>query len=763
VRWVVQFCTANQETTTEKFSEQSLNAEVIPNAFTTVNTTFADTGQVTTQQPIAPFSQVIYALPDQTPSRMLTRMVQIDQVAWTTTSAVSLAAPFKVYDIYNVMINDPFIAGVLSNFQYFRSDVEVHVRLNTNAFYAGALMLTMCPGGGSAIPLQYQQARSWLKPVLLSAQAQQTAIVGFPWTQAQRWLTTNDINDGHLVVSNFFVDVASILIAASATAPDSIFFDVQARFVNPQVAWPVAPAGTLIGRRIRTAERQSSGSVPQYTTRMRIPRGPTSTEIVSSNNSIPAQSAQLNVTPTQVTSGAASITSAINSVAEPIESVISAIQPLLSIGSMIAGLFDKPEQVESVQKVYVTTMNNMCRVDQKDNAEPLTLYSGSYLTTADDTLPEGGNWTLLDILTRPSLHSKYTFTSTNNIAYIPYIAMGTPVSYLQIAHRYWRGSMRYMLKFYCSSFISARFLVIFAPYTVTSTNAITDTVSQIVDVRGDTTVSFTVPYVAQTDYLIPMAETVGQLQISIYNNIVSSDSATDAVVDMIVFSAAGPDFQLQYPVQPNQGVFPFSYGYPNVTVPRGRPERQSAVCEDFKNTFPPFVADCQMFADHHYVASETSHRVVDILKRYMTAGGLTFGTSNAQLPAFYTPDSGTIGYWLYVLFAFHRGGIKYKIAQASVGQMAARFADSNGTSYRASGTGFVLQAPTATVFDFACPYVDQLPFRSQNTGGENLNDFWTVDLAGADEQLYYTAVRDDFQVGFLIPPPISATLKKVRR
>jgi len=133
--------------------------------------------------------------------------------------------------------------------------------------------------------------------------------------------------------------------------------------------------------------------------------------------------------------------------------------------------------------------------------------------------------------------------------------------------RYWRGSMKYLLMFTTSKFVSCRIRIEWLP-DPTLTALVTDSsagdiVSLTVDINGDTDVPFTVPYLKDTMWLVVPAPNVlkaanvaewqdvcnGSFTLRVVNPPISSTSATDAVVDVAIFSAAGEDMQFARPTE----------------------------------------------------------------------------------------------------------------------------------------------------------------------------------------------------------------------
>jgi len=262
---------------------------------------------------------------------------------------------------------------------------------------------------------------------------------------------------------------------------------------------------------------------------------------------------------------------------------------------------------------------------------------------------------------------------------------------------------------------------------------------------------------------------VGTLQVTVYNNIVSADATTDPSIDMVVFSAAAPDFQFFYPVKPSPTIeFPWDYPYPNNAEPSALSRRrfaprivnQSDIVKEFSETFPPFVAGCDYYTDHHYVASETTATVYDLLKRYQTGNfsAAPGSTTTVQVISVYAPVSTTVGYWLTRIFCFYRGGLRYKFlgqtSDADNPVFCARYADGATAPFFGSGTASTIQAAPGTTMDFSVPWVDNLPFRAFSEPGVVAAN---VDNNNIDNLNCWTAVRDDYQLGFLIPAPVATS------
>jgi len=254
-----------------------------------------------------------------------------------------------------------------------------------------------------------------------------------------------------------------------------------------------------------------------------------------------------------------------------------------------------------------------------------------------------------------------------------------------------------------------------------------------------------------------------------------------------VWVAAGPDVQFSSPSNPSPGSGTLWQGanYDPDTI-----SRQCDIVDAFKYEFPPFVDGCSYATDNHYVTSETSEYVTDILKRYVkyTVGTQPPGLTNNQLPLEYTPAPNTLQWLLKNCFAFHRGGVSYKLylprtpvnnsgAQTTSGSITVRYDEpSLGTNEIFDGSAAIIQGDSADQMDISVPWMWWLPYY-QLTPGQSPSQPNTADLmyggvypntsqlqcaqysySSGVTPLFYTCVRDDYSVGFLQQPPLTPAL-----
>lgn len=127
---------------------------------------------------------------------------------------------------------------------------------------------------------------------------------------------------------------------------------------------------------------------------------------------------------------------------------------------------------------------------------------------------------------------------------------GPPMAYLAPRFRFWRGSIVAHFKFIKTDFHSGRLQFVWTP--TVGTPAVLSTIAtsvfslrEIVDIRENSEVSITLPYMHGTDWLTTQ-ETSGHLSISIINQLKSPETASNAV-ECVMWFCGGPDFQFAGP------------------------------------------------------------------------------------------------------------------------------------------------------------------------------------------------------------------------
>jgi len=403
---------------------------------------------------------------------------------------------------------------------------------------------------------------------------------------------------------------------------------------------------------------------------------------------------------------------------------------------------------------------------------PLALYQTSYLSTADSHVPDGGAWTWAKVAMVPCYHGTYNFNSTSSTVTLGFVNSFSPLGFAMSNHSLWHSSIRMQFNFFCATFISGRILINFYPNGVTSVQQIDSNLTRIVDVKGDTTVQITFPWINPTDFrnvanisTTPQTMDFGPatIELSVYNDIVSSDASLDPNIDLVVWAAAAPDCQF------SNLFFTGSFGNGTDSVSR-RFRPQCDIQENFTRTFPPFVKNCTIYTDQHYCTSEVTDRLADVLKRYQTAVPYAETGSALVADANFQPATFTISWAIHNAFVFRRGGVLYKgmvavIDDTVAGPTYANYVQMLHPIVTASGPyagqPSFRSSITETALSFAIPWYEEVPYFPQSEGSVN-SASWTFESAGTttNSRFLLTAVRDDYELGWLVCPNDSSTLKR---
>lgn len=177
------------------------------------------------------------------------------------------------------------------------------------------------------------------------------------------------------------------------------------------------------------------------------------------------------------------------------------------------------------------------------------------------------NWTT-SAVTGATLMSKHISPAnlqgafTNILSDTGTYVYGGPMYYLGNFFQYWRGSMIVNIKIIKTQIHTGRLMIVFTPRPYGATvNAATISNStyalrEIVDLRTQSEITLTLPYLVATDYLPvrprtlpnPFVNASGRLDMFVLNELRCSETVAGSI-DLIVTFTAGPDFELQVPTR----------------------------------------------------------------------------------------------------------------------------------------------------------------------------------------------------------------------
>ena len=151
----------------------------------------------------------------------------------------------------------------------------------------------------------------------------------------------------------------------------------------------------------------------------------------------------------------------------------------------------------------------------------------------------------------------------------------TPTAMLAMTHRYWRGGMKVHVQATASSFVTARLRFIWSPDAAHLPPDVSDgggdVISKIWDINGDSSISFTIPYLNNKLYLpnVPYHTLLqagyfheatndeccnGVLTLAVVNPVSSGDTLTNATIYLNVWVSAAEDMVFHSPTFPPPGM-----------------------------------------------------------------------------------------------------------------------------------------------------------------------------------------------------------------
>lgn len=645
-------------------------------------------------------------------SDVLTRNYQIEQGVWTHSDA-----PMTVKEHFNpftLLAGQGQIQDKLSWFRFIRAEVKVSLRINSTQFNYGKLMVGFIPcansiDAGAVMTLGLHQCR----PITVSANANEVVEFTIPWTLPIDWF---DMSTGQDPFHPFgWVEVQVLLpLRSSSQATASCNYAVFAQFQNIELA----------GYR----------GIPQSQGKDRTPQ----TEAADKAKSGSTQGVL------RAATGLASQVVSLAGLSEAVP-IIEGIAPVLeALGPIVSLLgFAKPTSVETTRRVLPAAFdwNNMSGVESG-----YRLCADPEQSVASDVCPES-NWDMLSVARVPSMHASFVFSSSTTVgtrvfsmevntllATVP----GTPayIDVIRSMFYYWRGGLKVKFEFASSTFFSARLRIVYNPEPMPAQIPVFDqgnVVSQIVDIRGDTNVTFTVPYLASTRWLT-QGENPGWIEVYLINELVAPDPALTNAVQCVVWVAAADDFQTQAIYNRAEAV---------LTLDPGRPKSQGAVVEEFSGDFEGIAGMSGGIIDKSTCDSEQIYSWEAWVKRYEHNGSTASPVQSFGLK----PASGRAITLPFALFNFARGSLRVTmIGSGSTNPYRVQ----RGTFGHGGIVPQFIRGTSVSYHQFECPWFSKFPYESLLTQQYNseMDTLYTVtSIAGSQ----YRAYGEDIEFGWLLP------------
>lgn len=555
------------------------------------------------------------------------------------------------------------------------------------------------------------------RPITVSANANETVELTIPWTLPLDWL---DMNSGEDPFTTFgWVEIQVLLpLRSSSQATASCNYAVFAQFENIELA---GYRGIPLSQgKDRTPQKEAADKAKSGSTQGVL----------------------------RAATGLASQVVSLAGLSEAVP-IIEGIAPVLeALGPMVSLLgFAKPTSVETTRRVLPVAFdwNNMSGVESG-----YRLCADPEQSVASDVCPES-NWDMLSVARTPSMYGTFGFTSSTTVGtkifsmpvntildYNPVLGIPTYLDVVRSMFYYWRGGLKVKFEFASSTFFSSRVRIIYNPDPISSSIPVFDqgnVVSQIVDIRGDTNVEFTVPYLAATRWLT-QAQNTGWIDVYLINELVAPDPALTNTVQCVVWVAAADDFQTQAIYNRCEA---------SLTGPelRRTARAQGAIVEDFAHEFDGIAGMSGGIIDKSTCDSEQIYSWEAWVKRFAPNGVTTSDTAFSFKPA-----NGSAMTLPFALFNFARGSIRV----AATTTAATKPAEVDRGSFGHGGyVPYFVRSTGTNWHQFECAWFSQFPYESLLTTVYNsdMASLYTVKTIGAGSQ--YRAYGEDIEFGWLLP------------
>jgi hypothetical protein len=790
----------------EKVDLATFRAEVQKPEETTVQTTtFADNvgkenPKVETPVNITPLVNGTDPYPDQGLKQVLSRPYPVANFNWSTADAMGTEVGRLSFP--QDLIAIPNVADKLKLFQYLRGGVRVSIRCNTTNMHAGKLQVNWIPHFSQSDPVnnpfQNIYTASTLNTHLFSAQSNNTLDFIIPFVgPSNYWNMRYDPNDPAEAEGFFGTVVIYILhplTVLGATTTMTTNVTVYANFENPEVAG--------LGLRSTFSEKKKTKLVGQMKTNKRATK----------------EARQKSKDQTEAAEDTAQGPTLFNTIVKGIgDFAMNGLSELLTTG---LGLLDRPTSTETTKKMVIHNNTGLCHARGLDEGEILSMDPENKVSTDTKMFITTKDYNLFDnYKLRPGLVALGYFDNSNPIGYKPFVLPCTPtfcassnsgtnyyyyltpVGNLASHFGFWRGGLKYMIKFTASRYASARVRITWLPDPTFSaslaSNQEGDTVNRVVDITGDTETSFTIPWLREqywTEVITPKnaidvpIETWdgfnGQVVCTILNPVVNASDSVSSRIYFAVYLSGAEDFDVATPV----GLWDtFQDGTILPTLPANkliidRPQEEEKlvgqmstgnvstdIVKIFEMPFEPLIPAKVCIPDNIHMG-ERVQSWTELIKRPSLANAQTdFSIGVEQNPWDLTAMDYTRFQRVCRTFQFRRGSIRVKakcIMKIAVYIYAANLAQLDDHTL-VNIPAFIERGLTTMSFsqkrfiEFQIPYYSPYNMVCESFTHEKtyLPSFflWATDSDDAlmsTKFTIYFAAGDDFILGWPINPPV---------
>ena len=513
-----------------------------------------------------------------------------------------------VVSLPGALLAIPTIANVMKRYRYLRSDVSIEIKLNSTPFHQGALIAAWLPCNVSLPSTTPSKLPFYLSGidnhVIINASTQDSVKMTIPWLCPLDWFDSSYMTAStSAIIGNLYVYELNALVATSAGQAAAVPVNIFASFINPRVTG--------------------------FTSDMNAPNKEAQTRSSSGLDAKP-------------------LVSAASKLLRKVPVVGSMYGMVADVVNAFAGDLSKPITQTAPVPHYFDPNVNFNQADGLTIAKELTLYHNSQLNTSPTFEGmETCHMTISEMAQRPMLYAMTSLSPTNTQINLPvtvntnyvstssYIVnpIGDWLAFVGRSHKYWRGSIKYMIHVNVPSFYSFRLRATLR-YKNSYAN-LGDLQSTVYDIKGETFVKISVPYLYATMYRQPASEFVGAmhpwLSLTLETPIIGSSSLGTPFAYINIYRSGGEDTQFAQLCTLSGAVSPSEASKPTATS-------DSAPFKEFKTPFSPILPGTSQAIESRFVMTETTGTVADCMKRpssftptsTYTPLVWTYGASNAN-------------------------------------------------------------------------------------------------------------------------------------
>jgi len=720
--------------------------------------------------------------PDQTPSQVLKRSYLLAQVNWTPTFTTSgFLFPLDLFGI-------EAISNFLSVYEYFRAGVRITIRVNSTPYHQGSLITAVAPCRSITGCTGYQLQN--MRPVVLSASVQDSCTIDLPYLNPLDWLDISTCAD--YAIGAFTLSALNPLLTTSTGVPASCTVSIFAAFLDPRVAGFIEPSAFNEKCKHRKWFKEKIKAQSVMERRGRVMTNSYGRVQIEDETQ---QEGQKKAKDGTTANGVQKIVGGASEIIKMIPVIGAIWSPIAKFISTYGKVLDEPYNPAVPQGVDQNlNFNDLSHMQGVFSGQQITMYPGVQ-TSKENFDMESSFMAIHELAQVPGLYYSTNFATQDQsitLGLTPLSSEGPAtvhgidnLAFVAATFQLWRGSIKYLFHFVNSAFYSARFRISYATTTPGSGDG--DLPQMIIDVKGDTFVEFTVPYLFPTTWRTTgnaFASGSPKLFVEMITPISGSSMPSTPIIYLNVWRSGGEDIQFNFLRNPYPVFFPSTVKTKAIKAKSTKDVRlrnekvvaQTTISTRFKKTFPPIMAGSKFSGEFRTCAAELPIRISDMMKRWSQCDVDVFSAN--QFDVYYpqsvittntVADYTPFQYWSNI-FLFWRGGRRIRFIANQSDYACLDFLNSGinvSDGGFNQGAAFLMVNCSSDLVrhnDVEVPWISETPYMYTLTPGAaftaqfDLPAGLTYNPSGSFNPDYmFTKAGDDFQFLYLWPSSIIPT------